>query len=113
MSEIKPAWVDGEPVCSMDCPKWINLPPETCRVLGKFVDADEDDRFDEATPCVPALRQQRDDYKRERDAARVSLCDHLAKAWQHRGSRTTPERCAELRGWSYLYEEEQGESGEE
>jgi len=50
MSEIRPKYVDGEPVCSgKNCPAWIEY-PELC------------DDAERGGPCVPALRRDRDKY---------------------------------------------------
>jgi hypothetical protein len=57
MSEIKPKYVDGEPVCSDGCPKYIQV-SDMCG-LRPLIAAD----IVHGDPCIPALRRDRDQLK--------------------------------------------------
>lgn len=92
MSEIKfKLDENGEPVCQHECPScetatnWETK--STCLITEQFVLEYGD--FDD--PCIPGLRQQRDEARRE-------ICEV-----DPRITRSVAE-VARLRGWGYLYE---------
>lgn len=62
MSEIKPRWVDGEPVCDRDCSEYG--PNDHCmsRSQGCWLRKVNPCYY---TPCIPALREQRDEARAE------------------------------------------------
>ena len=69
--KIKPRYKDGEPMCNGDyCPSYKRN-VIACRYVIYTCESYDDRK--EVLPgglCIPMLRKQRDDYKRERDDAR-------------------------------------------
>ena len=53
MTDIKPRIVDGEPVCQNGCPRYNGLDHDCLMSQSEH-------------PCIPALRQQRDEGRRTR-----------------------------------------------
>jgi hypothetical protein len=84
--EIKPRIVDGEPVCAFECPQ--------CNFCGASTRCDLLSADDYLPCCVPALRQQRDDARKERDKLW-----HALQSFTPQGSDDgeplcgTPEEC--------------------
>lgn len=60
VSEIKPNIVDGEPLCSADCPRVFSFKNRFCcsHAYSPFR------QIVEGQLCVPGMRQQRDEWKK-------------------------------------------------
>lgn len=96
MDEINPRIVDGELVCSWtDCPSWgdagRSVGCKLCGILGSYITNGD--------PCIPGLRRQRDEARRE-------VCETLAR--EHNYAMTAardmePSDYAASHGWAYLY----------
>ena len=102
MSEIKPRWVEGEPVCQVgidkhpECKNWVSDGSvRKCRTtLCNCVGVDQ--------ACWPAIREQRDGERRLKDAARRELCRAKTSSWErdeNGKTRGAPLLYAKKRGW--------------
>jgi hypothetical protein len=88
MSEdIKPRWVDGEPVCHLGCPRAEDNTTHDgeCTLTGCDLMVGD--------PCVPGLRQQLDEYKARFTASIVCMCGStkFKQAWITENARLTGE----------------------
>jgi len=114
MTDIKPRYVDGEPVCNRYCEHYL-VNNHHCTAGGGWHCFPE---FD--TPCIPALRHQRDEarataarlmeeaerYKSERDEARREICELAAMAAQDDECLPlAPGGAAKMRGWDCFGED--------
>lgn len=86
----------GEPVCSgVECPLFglVMEDTGTCSELPSEMDLDVYPEF----PCIPGLRRQRDEARRELCA---NFSEHLGL-----GKTAHEQSYAASRGWEYLYPE--------
>lgn len=88
MNEIKPKYVNGEPVCSAECEKHCFLSDVQQIMPGQ--------------PCIPALRRDRDQAMREVCSQRALH----APCFQNntKGLLETAKLIAKQRGWNGLFE---------
>jgi len=110
MSKINPKYVDGEPVCSENCPAWKR---EAAPVYGEGCTISWAGRA--GSLCIPALRRDRDkleaelaECKRENERLKGLIkmldldCTDCANCDNH-------EACSECRGFSNYIEEKTDE----
>lgn len=95
MTEIRPRFVDGEPVCAgKDCPVYF----KGCEWAQGMIPSGD--------PCLPAYRHLLAERTEERDEARKHLCEAVsAIANKEDGKNRSWKATADVMEWSYLYED--------
>ncbi len=103
---IKPKMVDGDPVCSGEnCLAYSQIGC-WCKVSVCHCMKSPRSEINPGNICIPGIRKQRDELKRElkkargeRDEARREVCNLLVDARQHE----FPGNAARLRDWKGLF----------
>ena len=104
--KIEPKYVDGEPWCDEENCNHSYIQDVDCKYMCRYQSPGHLPLDDFSTPCIPALRRDRDQAIKERDAA-LAREKVLQREICKIGSRLEPctkEDYAKSRGWPGLFE---------